>query len=111
MSTTPFSLTNPPTAPRKKKPSLTERRVLKKPLPKLVFPEERQSEWCVLAESGLVREKFLLHNPEEVEKIEDEETLLQLQKWYFPASQPRNPFEQTYVDEVLDAVNKKLSNC
>ena len=110
--TTPFSLANPPTAPTKKKPSLAERRGLKTPVPPLIFPEEEQRpEWRVLAESGWVREKFLLHNPEEVEKIEDEETLLSLQKWYFPASQPRNPFEETYVKLVLDAVNKKLGNC
>ena len=81
-------------------------------MPKLVLPgDERKPtlpEWRALAQSGWVQQKFLRYNPEDVEEIDDIDFLLQLQRWYFPASQPRNLFEETYLKLMLDAVNAKL---
>ena len=64
--------------------------------------------WQELADSGLVDEKYLQYSPEDVEKINDIKLLLQLQKWYFPFTQPRNIFEARYIMLVFDAVNNKL---
>ena len=65
--------------------------------------------WQDFADSGLVQEKYLRYSPEDVENINDTETLRQLQEWYFPFSQPRNLFEATYIALVYDAVNTKLN--
>ena len=104
----PYSLTNPPQAP--KKVGLAERRGHK--VPKLVLPDDERKptlpEWRALADSGWVQTKYLRYNPEDIEEIDDIDMLLQLQKWYFPSSQPRNLFEETYLKLVLEAVNAKL---
>ena len=106
---TPFSLDNPPNAPKKRRqPSLLERRGRFNHIPKIVLPERKKVEWRLLAESGYVRQKFLNYTPEDVEEIDDEHTLLLLEKWYFPASQPQNIYEETYVSIMLDAVRNKL---
>lgn len=115
MSTTPFSLNNPPQAPRKKA-SLSERRGRLHLIPKLVLPstegeEEKKNErphWRLLQQSGYVREKYLRYTPEDVAEIDDIDTLINIREWYFPASQPRNLFEQTYIDLVREAAEEKL---
>ena len=118
----PYSLANPPQAPEKKteRKSLAERRGRLDRIPKLVFAcetsdEEEEEEkkptlpeWRKLAESGWIQPKYLRYNPDDVAEIDDIDMLLQLQKWYFPASQPRNLFEQTYLKLMLDAVETKL---
>ena len=105
---TPYSLANPPKAPKKRyQPSILERRGRFNHIPKLVLPEKK-AEWQLLAESGCVRQKFLNYTPEDIEEIDDIHTLLLLEKWYFPASQPHNVYEETYLAIMLDAIRNKL---
>ena len=109
----PFSLDNPPNAPKKSE-SLFERRSRLHRIPKLRFPDEEEEkktnlpEWRALRDSGYVREKFLLYTPEDVEEIDDIDFLLKIREWYFPASQPRNLFEETYIKLVWEMADKKL---
>ena len=106
----PYSLTNPPNAPKKKVPrkSLAERRGRLEKIPKLQFPEDeesRWSDWRLLADSGYVREKFLRFTPEDAEEIDDFDALLRLRELYTPASQPRNLYEHAYVQLVQEAID------
>ena len=112
--TTPYSLENPPQAP-KKRVGLAERRGRLTNIPKLVFPHEEEEkperpEWRTLADSGYVRIKFLRFTPEDVAEIDDIDRLMKICDWYFPASQPQNLFEATYIDLVREAAEAKLYN-
>ena len=91
-----------------KKPSLAKRRGRLDNIPPLIFPEKR-AEWRVLAESGRVREKFLTWSPEDVEKMDDAESLKEIRRLYhLPASQPWNAFEEAYLQCIVDAVSERL---
>ena len=90
----------PPNAP-KKRMTKTERD-LSKVRRRLTFEDEEEFEL------QLVREKFRQWNVREVEEIEDTEVLKKLHKWYSPQSQPRNSYEWTYVEDVRQAVEKRL---
>ena len=110
----PYSLENPPQAPKKKveRKGLAERRGRLSHIPKLVLPSpektQRWPEWRLLAESGYVREKFLRFTPEDAEEIDDLDTLLRLRELYTPASQPRNLYEHAYVQLVAEAVDSRM---
>ena len=93
------SLTNPPNAPQKKRQR--RQRLFEE-------EEERKPEWRVLMESGWVRSKFLRYTPEDVEEIEDYDSLMCIRNFYFPASQPHNLFEITYCELIRDAIDAKL---
>ena len=93
------SLTNPPNAPQKKRQR--RQRLFEE-------EEERKPEWRVLMESGWVRPKFLRYTPEDVEEIEEYDTLMTLRDLYFPASQPQNLFEMTYCTLLREAIDAKL---
>lgn len=104
-SNMPYSVTNPPNAPKKRIP-LRERRLGN--VRKLTFEEPRIPEWKVLADTGYVRRKFLRWTPEDVEEMDDLETLEMLRSYYTPASQPQNHFEAAYCQCIIDAVNDRL---
>ena len=113
-SSKPYSLENPPQAPKKKpaRKSLAERRGRLSNIPKLVLPSpektQRWPEWRLLAESGQVREKFLRFTPEDAEEIDDIDSLLHLRELYFPSSQPRNYYEVAYMQLVREALEARL---
>ena len=111
-SNQPFSLENPPQAPKKPaRESLAQRRGRLAHIPKLVLPDKSESrwpEWQLLANSGHVREKFLRITPEDVKEIDDWDSLMKLRELYTPASQPRNLFEHAYVQLVAEAVDCQM---
>ena len=114
-SSKPYSLENPPQAPKKKptRESLAERRGRLSHIPKLVLPspekkEASRPEWRLLAESGYVREKFLNFTPEDAEEIDDIDSLIHLRELYFPSSQPRNHYEAVYIQLVREALEARL---
>ena len=81
--TTPYSLSNAPQAPvkAKAKPSLLQRRRARlDAIPPLRFPDEAKPEWKVLAESGMVRWKYLTWTPPEVAKVTSLELLHDLRR-------------------------------
>ena len=110
----PYSLENPPNAPkRKKKPFQLQRQRRLQQVPRLMFEEEEEevvpvAEWRALAESGQIRPKFLRYNPEDVAELDDLDSLNQLRDWYTPASQPRNYHEWAYCTLMVDAVNDRV---
>ena len=110
----PYSLENPPQAPKKKavRESLAQRRGRLDRIPKLVFPQEEKTfrlpEWRLLGESGHVREKFLRVNPDDIEEIDDWDSLMRLRELYTPASQPHNVFEHAYVQLVAEAIDNRM---
>ena len=61
-----------------------------------------------LAESGDIREKFLVHTPEDVAEEEDVEWLEKLWELYFPAAQPHNKFEEAYLQLMRDIIDCRL---
>ena len=62
-----------------------------------------------LAESGEVRDKFLLHSPEDVAEETDVEVLEKLWELYFPPSQPHNNYEEAYLSLMRDSIDLRLS--
>ena len=130
MNTIP-SLISPPNAPKKKG---DKRRYQLDRIPKLILPpsppaapkkaEKRKSydltpiplEWDApseearwLAESGHVRTKYLRYDPEDVAMETDCDHLNNLWRWYFPASQPLNFYEECYLQIMRDAILTRLS--
>ena len=61
-----------------------------------------------LGESGDIREKFLVHTPEDVAEEEDVEWLERLWELYFPAEQPRNKFEEAYLQLMRNIIDHRL---
>lgn len=114
----------PPGAPVKKKKASSRRpsSFSGVNVPLLFKPEEPETpklEWGVspvlieaqfLAESGGVREKYLLHNPEDVSEETDERYLERLWELYFPHDQPRNLFEESYLKLMRDCINSRLAD-
>ena len=65
--------------------------------------------WKTLRSSGRVRKKYTHYTPEDVEEIEEKETILFLQKQYcFPSSQPQNWEEENYFLIMAAAIRSKL---
>ena len=62
-----------------------------------------------LAATGEVRERYLLHNPADVEKEEDIEYLEKLWELYFPANQPWTCEEEAYLSVMRESIEKRLS--
>ena len=98
---------SPPHAPKKRNP---RRRKPVEAIP-LVWEEKTSFnlEGQVLRESGEVREKYLLHRPEEVASEDDVQYLEMLWELYFPLSQPRSLYEEAYQKCTRDAIDRRLS--
>lgn len=103
------SLANPPNAPKKKSTRVPKPYRLQR-IPPLQLPgkEEEKAGWCFLRDSGYVREKYLRYTPEDVEEIDDLDTLTDLLHWYNPPSQPHNFYEACYLTLMLEAVRARL---
>ena len=92
------SLDNPPNAPRKRH---TVSRF------NVETEKDEEVSWRWLAERG-VRAKFLRYNPEDIDEIDDMDTLLVLKNFYSPSSQPYNIYEHSYCVLIRDAVERKM---
>lgn len=108
------SISNPPNAPKKKKPTLAFRREVVDRIPKLLLPEKEEATpnrpyWQILSESGYVREKYLRYTPEDIAEIDSVNLIKQIRRWYNPASQPRNDFESDYLRLILEAVDEHIN--
>ena len=110
MSSLPYSLANPPQAPKKKGPSLAERRGRLDLIPKLIFPNDNDEKklWERLAATGFVRSKYLRWTPEDVAEMDDLDSLEHLQALYTPFSQPRNYVESAYLEIILEAIRERI---
>ena len=132
-----YSLSNPPSAPQKKKaekkigvenvrplflpkspisvsnppaaPKKRYRRILPRPGPILTPPLEGEA-WRVTPEDMWrdVRSKFLQYAPEDVAAMEDVDHLRNVYRWYNPSSCPRTVAEAAYLKLVSDAAEARL---
>ena len=103
------SPTNPPNAP-KKKPVREPNSYRLQQIPTLLLPVE--AEWRWLRDSGHVRKKYLLFNPEDIEEFDDIDLLKDMCHWYNPLlhpSQPTNIYEASYLELMLNAVHERLA--
>ena len=100
------SLTNPPNAPKKKKKPNRRQNQNRR----LNLDEEddvMEVSWKWLADRG-VRPKFLRYNPDDVEEIDDIDTLLHIRELYLPPSQPQSLYEHSYCTLMVESVDSKL---
>ena len=68
-----------------------------------------QALWMFLRDSGLVREKYLSYNPEDIEELEDLEVLEWLYERYrFSPSQPQTIEECTYLSLMASCIGARL---
>ena len=122
----PFSLANPPTAPRKTAAPLwrpwamiaipkcpnfgTEEEEEAKELEtELEF--RTQEEERAIYESWEIRPKYLRWTPSEVLDIENKETLKFLYERYkFPSSQPRNTDEILYLEIMSETIVERIAS-
>ena len=73
------------------------------------FPKgDRAREARNLASTGKVREKYLRDSPETVMEMDNSAELERLWDLYFPASQPRNVFEEAYLCLMREAIDDRL---
>ena len=126
MMSTPFSLANPPTAPRKAAAPLwrpwamsaipkcpnfgteeeDERMALQMEEEFLIQEEERN-----IYESLEIRPKYLRWTPSEVLQIDNKETLQFLYHRYkFPSSQPRNADEIFYLEVMSETILERIAS-
>ena len=104
----PYSLTNPPNAPKKRK-GLAQRRGRLDKISRLRLEEPpREPEWRVLADTGYIRQKYLRWSPEDVQDIDDPDMLKTLRDYYTPSNQPQNAFEESYFSLMIEVVNDRL---
>ena len=65
--------------------------------------------WKTLRSSGRVRKKYTYYTPEDVEEIDDRETIDFLYRNYcVPSSQPQNWEEDNYILIMAAAIRSKL---
>ena len=122
-------LSRAPNAPKKEREGGTpKKKTVRQPkferlqrLPRLVIPtdeevekaveaeEENEPEWAFLRDSGRVRHKFLHYDPRDVAVMDKKEFLETMKQWYFPASQPRNWYEEAYCLIMREAITSRLS--
>ena len=68
-----------------------------------------QTLWTFLRDSGLVRQKYLSYNPEDIEEIEDLNVLAWLySKYHLPPSQPQTIEESTYLALMSVTIRERL---
>ena len=114
MNCKPYSLENPPNAPRRPTAParLLERRLARlSTLPRLTLPplvEPREMEAADLAATGCIRQRFLTWTPDDIEEIDDAESLFDLMKLFNPFSQPQNNFEEAYLSLLRDCCRKRI---
>lgn len=107
------SLSNPPSAPKKRTPPLWRPWVVEKIriLPSLIEEEQLRQEERREYETWHIRSKYLRWTPMEIERIDDRDLLHFLhQKYAFPASQPRNEEEVAYLQLMSEAILNRLLN-
>ena len=70
-----------------------------------------QTLWTFLKDTGLVREKYLTYNPEDIEEIEDLNVLEWLYaKYHLPPGQPQTIEEYTYLALMSSCIGARLHN-
>ena len=67
-----------------------------------------EPEWAFLRDCGHVRAKFLNYDPKDVDEVNDLKFLEEMKCWYFPASQPRNWYEETYCAMMREAITARI---
>ena len=68
-----------------------------------------QTLWTFLKDSGLVRQKYLSYNPEDIEELEDLDVLEWLyEKYRFSPSQPQTIEECTYLALMSSCIGARL---
>ena len=111
-----MSPTVPPNAPTKKTRTKTPKNLdgVRRKL-ELEFPpslsydtSEETYEAQYLASTGDVREKYLRHTPYTVSELDDVEYLEKLWELYFPATQPRNVYEESYLELMRRSIDRRL---
>ena len=111
-SSTSYSLERPPQAPKKRKPSLAERRGCLDKIPKLELSEteaeRRQADWQALVDSGRVRQEFLTYTLEDLEEIDDVNKLYFIYTIFLPSLKDENFIESALVSLLFNFVDKKL---
>ena len=95
----------PPPPPRKEK---TRKQYNLTPIPIKWDRGSFDVEAKFLARSGFVREKFLLYTPDDVTEEINVKWLTRLRELYFPSGQPRNVYEDAYVNLMRDAIEIRL---
>ena len=96
MSSIP-SVSNPPNAPKKAKAGARVNQ----------HEEEEVLSQQWLKNRG-VRPKFLRYKPEDIEEIDDFDTLVYIRDLYMPASQPENLYELSYCMLMTEIIEEKL---
>ena len=101
--------TPPPPAPKKKKA-----RVERNLSPIIIdwgiggAAEDEKKVAQQLADSLCVRAKYLTHTPADIERESSIPFLERLWELYFPASQPRNAYEEAYLSLMRDCIDSRL---
>ena len=102
----PYSLDNPPQAPKRVQPP---RRCRVGPVRRLVLP---QTPPTVAPETTVqwpdVREKYLCFTPKDIEEETCIPFLEHLWELYFPFSQPRNAYEEAYLSLMRECIDSRL---
>ncbi|MEO1519076.1 MAG: hypothetical protein AAFV95_29010 [Bacteroidota bacterium] len=116
----PGDVPAPPPTPRKRKTKRGRKRMDLRPLPlnlgsidpptpkKKKADEEDRLQAEFLADSGDVREKYLLHSPDDVAGECNVNYLERLWELYFPCEQPRNLMEEAYQTLMRECIDKRL---
>ena len=68
-----------------------------------------EKEAAFLAGSGSVREKYLTLSPKDIEAMVSIEDLEKLWEMYFPFSQPRNNYEESYLSLMRDVIDARIN--
>ena len=69
----------------------------------------RRAEAAFLIGTGEIRENLLLYTPDDVDEEDDFEYLHLLGDIYYPHNQPRNAYEEAYLDLMREAICARLT--
>ena len=131
----PFSLDNPPRAPKKEvgvrnyscgqisrlvlpltpqPPPPPKKKAEKKefnltPIPIDWGTIRMEKEAQELAQTNCVRPKFLTYTPGMIDDLCDIPFLEKLWEMYFPSTQPRNAYEEAYLDVMRECIDLRLN--
>ena len=97
----------PPVAAPRKKTRRTAVDLTPIPLDWGMSEAEKEAQW--LANSGSVRLKYLTHSPKDIEDFFNIPLLERLWELYFPASQPRNSYEEAYLSLMRECIDARLT--
>ena len=96
-----FSLPSPPPAPKKKRTTKVYN------LTPIALEWEEEAK--LLASTREVRAKYLTHSPQDVAEESNKEYLERLWELYFPCSQPRNAYEESYLSLMRSCIDSRLA--